>query len=543
MPKRPCARSSNENNGAADDDAVDTAARLNGDVHRLILNSLDPDEHLDRATLLTCLRASSAFFHLSATILWSTQAEVSTKHGVRRRIDPGTSIDAKGTLSALSELRRSTKGGRNIGGRAWRWKIYLSVVRTLRIETDHHPTNPHVIPTASLSPWVGKVFELVVDFRCDFGKWMEWLRVRWSDNEVPTVLTLIQPALGIDEAASISSHKGIKELNLSLVLCGSLQAIVSEIRHELEAIRVRGFFNSKDATASLKTLANYARMRGSKLRAVELTAFWRQLVIPEGLPVTAVHMAENYSNLYRDRQSLCGSIAKDFAAVSESLQILHLDRFYCYPTSAEEIFQVIKEAAALRELSMFLVIENAAQPNFLQNKACLRKLELEFRELSVGVLGLQDHALFLPGLTSLSIRAGNSSTSYSSKAIDVGALVSALPALNILHLSVYNSRGESYISLPRKLRKLVLHQLPLKVDRALVEAHGLPLLEYISITGEIVDTSGHSYHKVFMNLLGEKSCAPRLCYKEFNLDKRLSWRVKERRLLEGMTRRNCLSTS
>ncbi|KAJ3193257.1 hypothetical protein HK101_005156 [Irineochytrium annulatum] len=454
------------------------------DILRLITAWLNPESLLDRTTLLRCLRASTALLELAAPILWSAGAVLDTRTGIEGRLTGGR-CDISLVLGALGKLNKPVKGATadsTDGRMAWRWKIYLGAVKTLRIKSapkkGRFGRGPPYLTAASITPWIGKVDELILEViasEVDYDRenWHAWLDARWSANEVPRALTLHRVSWEDKVARRWACHRGVKELSL-IHLRGTrlLEEVLAARRGKLDAIRVewmpRGFLPRQDMLNSqqvMERLKDFRLRHGGGLTIIHLSSEGEMFDIPDGLPVTSLCIG-----LSRQR-----FMSFSLAAAADSLRSLTVVEPADVMLSTLE--QWIPQMNVLSEVNLQLPYTNhASLLRAMHGVASLRRLTLNLRNLTTEadlthVAALADT---LPALTELGIRG-----SCVADGSNFDSIVMALPRLATLRIEITGIRG--FVSLPLQLRKLSLSGMLLGVDWELVKARGLPFLEYIRL--------------------------------------------------------------
>ncbi|KAJ3144496.1 Transcriptional regulator of nonfermentable carbon utilization, partial [Irineochytrium annulatum] len=465
------------------------APHLHDDVLRLIIGWLNPQSLRDRTTLVRCLRASTSLLELSAPILWSTHAVLSNRTGIEGR-PTGGRCDIGTVIGALEELNRSKERG--TGGDArlrWRWRIYIGAVKSLRILPRGSEGTPFIM-AASVAPWVGTLDELVLqvvdaDMGDDRGDWQHWLEARWSSDEVPKALTLLDAGWCSAEAKRYACHKAVKELSLVNIRSRLLDKILAERQGELDAIRVAWLpMTTNQHVRIMEILRNYKLKNVGSLTTIELTSQGTMTDIPDGLPVTSLDVGMNVAR----------PISFSMAAARGSLRTLRIrdsDVMVPWPT------RWLVQLDVLRTITIDMPrIHQDALLRSMHGMRYLRSVTLNLRNANTTlVLQLQALADANPKLTELNL-------SGPCTEFDTGfdPVVKALPRLKTLQIELTGNTGR--VSLPLGLRKLVLRGMALEVDCSLVESEGLPDLEYARLIGVTVeDASGACNNAYFVKIL------------------------------------------
>ncbi|KAJ3175815.1 hypothetical protein HK101_010573 [Irineochytrium annulatum] len=435
------------------------------------------------------------------------EAHLLTEFGVQKQIDvnketvSNLSIVSR-ALTELNELSRE-EGGIAAwvrGGLAWRWKIYLGSVRTLKIKPAS--TSPFLNAT-SLSPWLKEVTRLEVSnkvFTPSCSDWHSWLNTRWCSGQVPETLELVGPVWDEVEAKKLLGHVAVSNVTLRRITPSILRNILAAIRHKLRSIKVVGR-SQHSSSEAMEILRDYKYgPRGDNLRAIRLTFGGIMEDIPQGLPVACLHLNEfTVINGF------------DMTAAKDSLVSLHVQKASMLPMLSSSLSQMQVLHTIKLDIQHDHCISYVFRP--LYGLLSLRNLTLAMPDVhwQFAMKHLKTFAQTLPYLTklSLSIVVGDA---------DFDPFVKALPWLQILKLKVAKGQGERHVSFPRGLKKLTLIGVTLVVNLRMVKMDGLPSLVHIRVDGGIVNGMGRPVDAEFMNLLKDAEIAPRICLVKFGAE-------------------------
>ncbi|KAJ3193252.1 hypothetical protein HK101_005151 [Irineochytrium annulatum] len=471
----------------------------------MIISWLNPESLLDRTTLVRCLRVSTFFLELSAPILWSNQALLDNRIGIEGRSTGGL-CDMGMVLKAVGDLKRSIeRSGTDRDDRlAWRWKIYFGAVKRLRILPQGRKGTLFLM-AASVAPWIGRVDEIILevvdeDMLDDRGDWQQWLDARWSSNEVPKALTLLEAGWTNAEATRYACHKAVTELSLIGTRSRLLRNILAARQSKLDVIRVTWLpLTDRHPVRIMESLRDYKLENVGSLTTIDLTSQGKMVDIPDGLPVTSLSVGVNSHRF----------MAFSMAAARDSLRTLTVRDSDFLMSSLK---RWLPEMNVLREVTLDMPrVDQGSLLQSMHGMTSLRSLNLNLCHANTALLlsNIEALAKTVAGLSELSLIG-----SCTELGLGFDPVVRALPRLETLTIELTGKRGR--VSLPLGLRKLALSGMALEVDCNAVESERLPFLEYTRLIGVAVeDASGTCINARFMEMLQKKTFAPRLCFLKF----------------------------